>query len=762
MAQVVSIAVELDDSGAVQGVRNIEGALTKVGQKGNVVFTGLRQDQERAHEATNLFVRTLGIEMPRALEKVIAKSELIGPLMSTAFKATVVLAVISALVALIPKIESAAKSLGGFTEEMQQVAEAQNKANGDALVTGRTLSIARQNLDVINANIQAKQEYVKLLEKDNTLTSFLMGPTREIKANEESLKDVKKDLVALDQERLKAAEQLARKEAEIQNMIENSAKKAGLAGLSGVSAISEQRRQDLDDANKLEAQGVLTHAQAETQKILATLAASREIGAIRRGQADETRKAEEAATLATLEGKPKLLEAEAQFAREANILVQRGELLRADADRRIAANHKTTQELIRQEDQKTAAAEFAALQSIIAMGNKETDAMVDENTKRAQDHLEVLHTIVRAERDAAIAIADANGDTATAIRLRDKQRVDDALAGLARLNAGTEESARMRAAVEAQERRRYLRGPAQHALRPWRNGVWRRRLLAAGHGRAAGIGQWWRHIEPVRLGRLLLEPLRIRRRVELGRRLRGRARRTAHHRLGRRADRFGRCAVDRRIRRRLQPGEPRRPRRRRAHARLRPAARQRHPGSVRARSRGAEDPGAVRAARAAGCQLQQTHPRPGGRLPRLLGGFRERERAAALDGRPARRRAAAEDHRDRGGAAAAARHPLRPAAVPERRRVSRAARGRRRLRHPARPGSGDESRRVAAQPSAARLAQRRRIRAERRHVTNIYQISARGTATRSIAGCATVAPASSRAAARACSASIAGRQGRSR
>jgi hypothetical protein len=450
MAQVVSIAVELDDSVAVQGVRNIEGALTKVGQKGNVVFTGMRNDQQRAHEATNLFVRTLGIEMPHALEKVIAKSEIIGPLMSTAFKATVVLAVISALVALVPKIESAAKSLGGFTEEMQQLAEAQIKANGDALVTGRTLSIARQNLDVINANIQAKQEYVKLLEKDNTLTSLLMGPTREIKANEESLKDVKKDLVALDQDRLKALEQLAHKEAEIQSMIEGSAKKAGLAGLSGVGAIAEQRRQDIDEANKLEAQGVLKHSEAETQRILATLAASREIGAIRRGQADETRKAEEAATLATLEGKPKLLEAEAQFAQETEILVKRGELARVDADRRIAANHAVTQEQIRQEDKKTYDQTFAAIQAVIALGNRETAAMVDENTKRAQNHLESLHSIGSAEQEAQAAIAELNGNTIAAILIQEQQRETETIAHLRAIGASDEELARMRVAMQAQ------------------------------------------------------------------------------------------------------------------------------------------------------------------------------------------------------------------------------------------------------------------------------------------------------------------------
>src|SRR4051794_40841501 len=111
---VVPIEITVSDEGVITAIRGMEGALDKFSQKGNVVFAAMRQQQERARQATTLFARTLGVEMPQALEKVISKSSLIGPLMTAAFNVSIVVALGAAVVALVPRIEEAASAMGGF------------------------------------------------------------------------------------------------------------------------------------------------------------------------------------------------------------------------------------------------------------------------------------------------------------------------------------------------------------------------------------------------------------------------------------------------------------------------------------------------------------------------------------------------------------------------------------------------------------------------------------------------------------------------
>jgi hypothetical protein len=160
----IAIEVTLDEHGVVQGVQNIEGALTKAGQKGNLVFTAMEQNVRKAHDATSLFSRTLGVELPRTLEKVIAQSSLIGPLMSAAFSATVVLALGAALVAIIPKIQDAASSIGGFGEALRQSYADAVKLNNQLLITFSSTRIGRFLLDMTHAQQAANDAQIAQLE----------------------------------------------------------------------------------------------------------------------------------------------------------------------------------------------------------------------------------------------------------------------------------------------------------------------------------------------------------------------------------------------------------------------------------------------------------------------------------------------------------------------------------------------------------------------------------------------------------------------
>jgi len=87
----------MDEQAVIRGFQNIgaegrklEGGLQKVGARGNVVFTQLRERQERARDATQLLSRTIGAEIPRALEKVIARSEVASKVMASLFRVGVI------------------------------------------------------------------------------------------------------------------------------------------------------------------------------------------------------------------------------------------------------------------------------------------------------------------------------------------------------------------------------------------------------------------------------------------------------------------------------------------------------------------------------------------------------------------------------------------------------------------------------------------------------------------------------------------------
>jgi len=75
MAAVAQIVIQVDDQGAVTAVRQLNAetqkldpALQKVGQRGNVVLTGLTKQHQQARDAAALLGNTLGVQLPRQLE----------------------------------------------------------------------------------------------------------------------------------------------------------------------------------------------------------------------------------------------------------------------------------------------------------------------------------------------------------------------------------------------------------------------------------------------------------------------------------------------------------------------------------------------------------------------------------------------------------------------------------------------------------------------------------------------------------------------
>ena len=126
MAATATIVIELDDRGVLTGfqqigteTRRVEGAFQKVGQRGNVVMTELSHQQQRARDATSLLARTLGVEVPRQLERVVAQSRLVGPALATAFNVSVALAFGAAIVALLARLGGALGLFDSFRRQAE-------------------------------------------------------------------------------------------------------------------------------------------------------------------------------------------------------------------------------------------------------------------------------------------------------------------------------------------------------------------------------------------------------------------------------------------------------------------------------------------------------------------------------------------------------------------------------------------------------------------------------------------------------------------
>src|SRR5258708_5432734 len=100
MANVAQIEIVVDEKGAVTSLNNlsnaargIDPALQKVGQRGNVVITGMVKDHQRAREAVELLGGSIGIQIPRAMQKVITESALMRTALVSAFNVSALIGI---------------------------------------------------------------------------------------------------------------------------------------------------------------------------------------------------------------------------------------------------------------------------------------------------------------------------------------------------------------------------------------------------------------------------------------------------------------------------------------------------------------------------------------------------------------------------------------------------------------------------------------------------------------------------------------------
>jgi hypothetical protein len=244
MATTVQIAVTLDASGAVTGVKTLGDGLDKLQPPSPKVaqgFNGIEDAERRAHIAAQLFAQTTGVEIPRALENVIARSQTIGPLLETAFNTAVIVGAVAAVVKGIADIYNNWVSGQAETEHILAQSAIRIAEQNDQ----RSQAAIDQNRDLRLKAATALTGPLVTIDKDLEEQKFQIHQQLVDAATMNDLNSqtiLNHNLVYADQiataERIKVRRDFADQARAIENQVAQ-------VGLQGANAVLEQQREAL-------------------------------------------------------------------------------------------------------------------------------------------------------------------------------------------------------------------------------------------------------------------------------------------------------------------------------------------------------------------------------------------------------------------------------------------------------------------------------------------------------------------------------------
>jgi len=455
MAGVVKLILQLDDQGAVKGFEQIDEAaqkldpaFQKVGARGNVVLTSLTKQQNQARDATALFARTLGLELPRQLEKVIAKSSLLGPAMSAAFSVAVIGGFAFAIIGLIQKIPELTDKIFDWSGALKANLELEKDLNKELLESGIRLRELQEQYRLIgleglprfseSQKIAAEQVAKTRTELENALktlervqkqaakTRLTLGQTGNVGLVEEFTPG------ALEAQ--KRLPELNRNVAKLAANLREVEEKARGAGKELSVAFSKEAKDQIAAAAQ-----VAKQAGEELER-----------GAVQRGQAeqqaiDQLKQARSQAQAAGLSGEQAILEKlDQEIAKIKELASQfpRSAQVQADAQKAITAA------------MDAAAREQSKIfeDQLDSRGKAEDDAQNDRIAANRQGN----DAIRDAETELQVLRALLAGDTVAAIEIQENERVEKTLEGLARIGVGEEQLAQLRVTLQAQANARIV------------------------------------------------------------------------------------------------------------------------------------------------------------------------------------------------------------------------------------------------------------------------------------------------------------------
>jgi hypothetical protein len=256
MATAVNITLTLNESGVVQGLNSVKSQMASLGptaatagKQVESAFNGIESSERQAHIAGMLITRTLGVEIPRALETVMARSAILGPLMQAAFPLAVFASAASSLGMVAGKIEEAANSASIYLEQVKQVEEQNAKASQQAFINPKTIEFTRQHLDQVNQEVVAANKLANT-EITRGQAVALAGTMEEklVTALGFGVINQQQQVNLIDKATVKTAEQAALA-AHLNELYKQGVtalqEQADLAGKKGFAKIGEERKQAL-------------------------------------------------------------------------------------------------------------------------------------------------------------------------------------------------------------------------------------------------------------------------------------------------------------------------------------------------------------------------------------------------------------------------------------------------------------------------------------------------------------------------------------
>lgn len=167
-----------------------------------------RTEYGQANDAAQLLGRTLGVQLPRELNKVLASSKLIGPALAAAFNVAVVGGFAVAVASLIPKIRDLADEIGGLGKATKEWGEELVKAN-NALLTGFTTREGGQRfLSEVNRRIEGLEKEKAVMEEMSKLRGIDQTSIGMAIAARLRLREIEDELVAAERLRAQVGERL--------------------------------------------------------------------------------------------------------------------------------------------------------------------------------------------------------------------------------------------------------------------------------------------------------------------------------------------------------------------------------------------------------------------------------------------------------------------------------------------------------------------------------------------------------------------------
>jgi hypothetical protein len=325
MAATAQILIEVDDSGAVAALRQINAEGAKIGPSlapAKPALDGITRGSNEARESAALLSEELGTHIPRGLRNVISQSPIMAAGLKAAFSGLVV-------AGFVEFVKQAVDNLTGYSAALAEIAK-QNDAIVQSVMQANKTLIGPQTLQQIDARILQTTQNIAQLNQQLGLTGNALGDalTRGLTKYSaakttlvEALDQQKNTLNQLFIEQAKLLDEQKRTEPIAVLQQENAAREAGLLG---VKAITQAERDQVAVIRANIAANVTTETLGQAQITAVHAKAAAQRIAFSRAEWDTTRQLAQQAIQSGLQGFAAINESEQNELDNLKVLLDRG------------------------------------------------------------------------------------------------------------------------------------------------------------------------------------------------------------------------------------------------------------------------------------------------------------------------------------------------------------------------------------------------------------------------------------------------------